>query len=218
MVPNRQWDLNKIVHNNIKGPLNKLNVHLQKPFKVMFARRHKGSWVQFGHLINNIKHWAPRQKQDKLLHASFLLTQPGYPAHNSTGFRKALEAGPRCPQHFFSIMQFYAIFWGNPLFWANYGLRAPPLGVKTPLGPTLSKILDPRQLNEFRIPDYHAFTCRQILHQDIVHCGHNAAFQHQKKSRMVQTPARTRNLEIDSGDYFLQIVNCTLNYAGLLAL
>ena len=40
---------------------------------------------------------------------------------------------PPCPQEFFKIMQFSSNFKGKPLFWTNFGLRA-PLGVKTLLG------------------------------------------------------------------------------------
>ncbi len=52
--------------------------------------------------------------------------------------------GPPCPQKdFFKIMQFSGNCKGKPLFWANFWFRA-SLGVTTPLGPSLTKILDPR--------------------------------------------------------------------------
>ncbi len=41
---------------------------------------------------------------------------------------------PPCLQDFFKIMQFSDNFKGRTLYWANFGLRAAPLGVKTPLG------------------------------------------------------------------------------------
>ncbi len=68
----------------------------------------------------------------------YCVPQGGY---TSSGSREGLGGPvPPCPQDFFKIMQFSCMLREKPLFWANFGLRAPILGVKTPLG----KILDPR--------------------------------------------------------------------------
>ena len=49
---------------------------------------------------------------------------------------------PLAPKIFSKSLQFWGNFKGKPLIWANFGLRGPP-GVKPPLGPPLTKILDP---------------------------------------------------------------------------
>ncbi len=49
--------------------------------------------------------------------------------------------GSPCPQNLVKIMQFSGNFKGNPIFWANFGLRA-PVGSKLRWAP-LTKILDP---------------------------------------------------------------------------
>ena len=43
-----------------------------------------------------------------------------------TSLALADPARPSCPQDFFEIMQFSINFKGKTLFWANFGLRAPP--------------------------------------------------------------------------------------------
>ncbi len=54
------------------------------------------------------------------------------------------RGGPLAPKIFSKSYSFQAILRGNPLFWVNFGLRAPlPLGSKLCWAP-LTKILDPR--------------------------------------------------------------------------
>ncbi len=50
---------------------------------------------------------------------------------------------PPCPKKFSESCSFQEILREKPQFWANFMLRAPPPGNKSPLGPTLTKKQDP---------------------------------------------------------------------------
>ena len=56
----------------------------------------------------------------------------------TVGAHERIQGGP-APKISSKSCSFQGILRENPLFWANFRLRAPPLGVKTPLGPPWPK-------------------------------------------------------------------------------
>ena len=59
---------------------------------------------------------------------------------------------PPLPQNFFKIVQFSGNSKGKPPILSKFWAQGPPLGVKTPLGSPLIKILDPRLQPYHKVP------------------------------------------------------------------